>query len=361
MKRVVLGMSGGVDSSVAALLLQKQGYDVIGIFMKNWDDTDEETGICTAMKDFEDAKSVADQLGIKIYSVNFESEYWERVFENFLNEYKNGRTPNPDIMCNKEIKFKAFLDYVMDKFSPDYIATGHYARIDDRNGKKVMLRGLDNDKDQSYFLCQIKQEIFDKILFPVGELEKRDVRKIALDNNLATAEKKDSTGICFIGEKNFKEFLSEFIPNQHGNVVTFDGEIVGRHIGLMYYTIGQRKGLGLGGGPWYVAGRNLETRELYVVHEKDDEHLLSNKLIAYDMNYFNSCPNEFRATAKFRYRQKDVEVYVKKLENNCIEVSYENYSGVAPGQGVVLYDEDVCLGGAIIDEVFNKNVKKEYV
>ena len=244
--RVVVGMSGGVDSSVTALLLKQQGYDVIGIFMKNWDDTDE-NGVCTATEDYKDVAAVADQIGIPYYSVNFEKEYWDRVFEYFLAEYRAGRTPNPDVMCNKEIKFKAFLDYAM-TLGADYVATGHYARVArDEDGIVHMLRGVDNGKDQTYFLSQLSQEQLQSPMFPLGHLEKPEVRRLAEEAGLATAKKKDSTGICFIGEKNFKEFLGNYLPAQPGRMMTIDGRDMGEHAGLMYYTIGQRGGLGIGG------------------------------------------------------------------------------------------------------------------
>ena len=245
--RVVVGMSGGVDSSVTALLLKEQGYDVIGIFMKNWDDTDE-NGVCTATEDYKDVAKVAAQIGVPYYSVNFEKEYWDRVFEYFLAEYRAGRTPNPDVMCNKEIKFKAFLDYAMD-LGADYVATGHYAQaVKDENGVVQMLRGVDNNKDQTYFLSQLSQEQLQKTMFPLGGMEKSEVRRLAEAADLATAKKKDSTGVCFIGEKNFKQFLGQYLPAQGGKMVTLDGEVKGHHDGLMYYTIGQRQGLGIGGG-----------------------------------------------------------------------------------------------------------------
>ena len=260
--RVVVGMSGGVDSSVTALLLKEQGYDVIGVFMKNWDDTDE-FGVCTATEDYKDVAAVADQVGIPYYSVNFEKEYWDRVFEYFLAEYRAGRTPNPDVMCNKEIKFKAFLDYAM-TLGADYVATGHYAQVSrDEDGTVHMLRGADNNKDQTYFLSQLSQEQLQKVMFPLGHLEKPEVRKIAERAGLATAKKKDSTGICFIGEKNFKQFLSQYLPAQKGRMMTVDGRDMGEHAGLMYYTIGQRGGLGIGGqqggdnAPWFVVGKDL--------------------------------------------------------------------------------------------------------
>lgn len=270
---VVVGMSGGVDSSVTAKLLLEEGYNVVGIFMKNWDDTDE-FGVCTATNDYEDVRLVAEEIGIPYYSVNFEKEYHDRVFQYFLDEYKKGRTPNPDVMCNKEIKFKAFLDHAM-KLGADYVATGHYARvIHDENGVQ-MLRGVDNNKDQTYFLNQLTQEQLSRTLFPLGHLEKPEVRELAHKYDLATKDKKDSTGICFIGERDFKEFLSNYLPANPGRMINMEtGEDKGRHDGLMYYTIGQRQGLGIGGdgGPYFVAGKNLETNELYVVREITTKH-----------------------------------------------------------------------------------------
>src|SRR5690606_36183318 len=262
--RVVIGMSGGVDSSVAALLLKEQGYEVIGIFMKNWDDTDE-FGICTATEDYNDVIEVCNQIGIPYYAVNFEKEYWDKVFTYFLDEYKAGRTPNPDVMCNKEIKFKAFLDHAL-KLGADYLATGHYARVIVEDGETNMLRGVDSNKDQTYFLNQLSQDQISKVMFPLGHLTKPEVREIAKKAGLATANKKDSTGICFIGERNFKEFLSQYLPAQPGRMETLTGEYKGEHQGLMYYTIGQRHGLGIGGDgdPWFVVGKDLERNVLLV-------------------------------------------------------------------------------------------------
>ncbi|MDU5504990.1 MAG: tRNA 2-thiouridine(34) synthase MnmA, partial [Anaerococcus vaginalis] len=277
--KVIVGVSGGVDSSVAALLLKKEGYDVSGIFMKNWDEEDE-NGVCSAEFDYEDAVKVCNQIGIPYYSINFEKEYYDRVFSYFLDEYKKGRTPNPDIMCNKEIKFKAFLDYAKD-LGADYLATGHYARVDRSSDETKMLRGVDSNKDQTYFLSQLSQDQIKDVLFPVGELDKKEVRKIAKENNLATADKKDSTGICFIGERNFNEFLSHYLPAKEGNIVDTDGNILGKHYGLMYHTIGQRRGLGIGGEgeAWFVCGKDLEKNELIVCQGKNNEKLFSNRLI----------------------------------------------------------------------------------
>lgn len=353
--KVVVGISGGVDSSVAALLLKEEGYDVTGIFMKNWDETDE-NGVCTAEVDYEDAVKVCNQIGIDYYSINFEKEYYDRVFSYFLDEYKKGRTPNPDIMCNKEIKFKAFLDYAKD-LGADYVATGHYARVRREGEETEMLRGLDSNKDQTYFLSQLSQEQIKDVLFPVGELQKSDVRRIAKENNLATASKKDSTGICFIGERNFNEFLSQYLPAKPGNIVDTEGNILGKHDGLMYHTIGQRRGLGIGGEgeAWFVYGKNLEKNELLVCQGKNNSLLFSDRLIGSNFSTFSNKPveKEFDCTAKFRYRQKDINAHVKVLEDNKVEVTYDPTKAVTPGQAAVFYDGEVCLGSAIIDEVYN--------
>ena len=357
--KVVVGISGGVDSSVAALLLKEEGYDVVGIFMKNWGDTDE-NGVCTAEVDYEDAVAVANQIGIPYYSINFEKEYYDRVFTYFLDEYKKGRTPNPDIMCNKEIKFKAFLDFAK-SLGADYVATGHYARADRSNGETVMLRGVDNNKDQTYFLSQLSQEQIKDVLFPVGELEKKEVREIAHKYNLATADKKDSTGICFIGERDFNEFLSNYLPAQPGNIVDTEGHILGKHDGLMFHTIGQRRGLGIGGEgeAWFVCGKDLKNNKLIVCQGKNNPLLFSNKLYASEFSTISDkkCPEEFDCTAKFRYRQKDINAHVKILGEDKVEVTYDKTKAVTPGQAAVFYQGEVCLGSAIIDEVYNDDKK----
>ncbi|MBM7657397.1 tRNA 2-thiouridine(34) synthase MnmA [Sporolactobacillus spathodeae] len=356
--RVVIGMSGGVDSTVAALLLKQKGYDVIGIFMKNWDDTDD-NGVCTATEDYEDVVRVCGQIGIPYYAVNFEKQYWDRVFTYFLEEYKAGRTPNPDVMCNKEIKFKAFLDHAL-SLGADYVATGHYARVaeDAETGKTLMLRAADQNKDQTYFLNQLAQDQIAKVLFPLGDLEKPEVREIAREHHLATANKKDSTGICFIGERNFKEFLSQYLPANRGEIRTVDGEFKGWHDGLMYYTNGQRQGLGIGGpgGPWFVCGKDLAHNVLYVAPGADHPALYSQGLIAEKINWFSGEPKDsvFHCTAKFRYRQKDRPVMVHVLENGKLEVVFDNLEwAITPGQAVVFYDGEVCLGGATIATVLN--------
>ena len=359
-KRVVLGISGGVDSSVAAVVLKEQGYDVTGIFMKNWDDTDE-NGFCTAEQDYEDVIKVCNQLEIPYYSINFEKEYYDRVFTYFLDEYKKGRTPNPDIMCNKEIKFKAFLNFAYD-LGFDLVATGHYARIGQaEDSSKLLLRGVDNNKDQSYFLSMLSQEQIKNVIFPIGDMEKSEVREIARKHKLATAEKKDSTGICFIGERNFNEFLSNYLPAQRGKMVSVDGEVMGKHEGLMFHTIGQRRGLGIGGDgeAWFVCGKDIEKNELIVCQGKENEHLFSNRLLAsqFSTPMVEKLPKEFDCTAKFRYRQKDIPVHVKFLDEIHVEITYDHVKSVTPGQAAVLYKDDVCLGCAIIDEVWRDDQK----
>lgn len=359
--RVVLGMSGGVDSSVAAFLLKEQGYQVIGIFMKNWGEEDDE-GYCTAADDYDDVKKVCFQLDIPYYTVNFEKEYWNRVFKYFLEEYEQGRTPNPDVICNKEIKFRSFLDHAL-KLDADYIATGHYARIDYKN-EYLLLRGKDSGKDQSYFLCTLGQEQLARTIFPIGDLLKDEVRTIAAEQKLKTADKKDSTGICFIGERNFKEFLSSFLPGQPGEIRTFSEKVVGKHDGLMYYTLGQRRGLGIGGGmgdgtgkPWYVAGKDLKKNVLYVVQGSDHPALYSSGLVASEFHWVSGEPPslEFYCTAKFRYRQADQEVKVILDSNQQGRVVFRKpQKAVTPGQFVVLYNDEVCLGGGIIDYTTNK-------
>lgn len=359
-KRVVLGISGGVDSSVAAVVLKEQGYDVTGIFMKNWDDTDE-NGFCTAEQDYEDVIKVCNQLEIPYYSINFEKEYYDRVFTYFLDEYKKGRTPNPDIMCNKEIKFKAFLNFAYD-LGFDLVATGHYARIGEaKDSSKLLLRGVDNNKDQSYFLSMLSQEQIKNVIFPIGDMEKSEVREIAKKHKLATAEKKDSTGICFIGERNFNEFLSNYLPAQRGKMVSVDGEIMGEHEGLMFHTIGQRRGLGIGGDgeAWFVCGKDIEKNELIVCQGKENEHLFSNRLLAsqFSTPMVEKLPKEFDCTAKFRYRQKDIPVHVKFLDESHVEITYDHVKSVTPGQAAVLYKDEICLGCAIIDEVWRDDQK----
>nr|WP_281243473.1 tRNA 2-thiouridine(34) synthase MnmA [Evansella caseinilytica] len=352
--RVVVGMSGGVDSSVAAHLLKEQGYQVIGIFMKNWDDTDE-NGVCTATEDYNDVIRVCNQLDIPYYAVNFEKEYWDKVFTYFLDEYRAGRTPNPDVMCNKEIKFKAFLEHAL-SLGADYVATGHYARIR-RSEKGVdLLKGKDENKDQSYFLNALSQEQLQKVLFPLGELAKPRVREIAKEAGLATATKKDSTGICFIGERNFKEFLSQYFPASPGEMRTLEGEVKGKHDGLMYYTLGQRQGLGIGGSgePWFVVDKDLKKNVLYVAQGFHHPALYSDGLIAENVNWIHpeQPENSFHCLAKFRYRQPDRGVTVTLMADGKVRVLFdEPERAITPGQSVVFYDGEVCLGGGVIDEI----------
>jgi tRNA-specific 2-thiouridylase len=358
---VVVGMSGGVDSSVAALLLKEQGYNVIGIFMKNWDEKDD-SGACTATEDYEDVRRVCDEIGIPYYTVNFVKEYWDRVFTYFLDEYKKGRTPNPDVMCNKEIKFKAFLDYAL-KIGADYLATGHYAQVDFIDGEYKMLRGVDSNKDQTYFLCQLNQFQLSKAMFPVGHLTKPQVREIAVKYGLKTAAKKDSTGICFIGERNFHKFLGNYLPSQPGDIKTLTGQVVGRHDGLMYYTLGQRKGLGIGGigtgEPWFVVDKDLKKNILYVVQGEDQPALFTYGLEADDLNWTSDKKPEgsFKCTAKFRYRQPDQGVTVHvKADDKCTVVFDEPQRAITPGQAVVFYDGEVCLGGGTIGSIHKKKI-----
>lgn len=356
--RVVVGMSGGVDSSVAAYLLKEQGYDVIGLFMKNWDDTDE-FGHCTAEDDFADVRNVCDQIGIPYYTVNFEREYADKVFAYFLDEYKRGRTPNPDVMCNREIKFGEFLARAK-SLGARYVAMGHYAQVRARDGVYELLRGVDTKKDQSYFLNRLTQEQLAHALFPLGHLTKPEVRAIAERVGLATAKKKDSTGICFIGERNFKEFLSRYLPATPGEIRELGSErVLGKHDGLMYYTFGQRQGLGIGGmgtgEPWFVAEKDLEHNVLYVVQGEEHPSLFSVALEASDVNWVRGTPphaRSFYCTAKFRYRQpdQDVEVLVTGRDT-CRVVFATPQKAVTPGQAVVFYDGEVCLGGGTIERV----------
>lgn len=352
-KRIIVGMSGGVDSSVAALLLKEQGYDVLGVFMKNWEEKDD-SGLCTATQDYEDVRAVCDEIGIPYYTVNFTREYWDRVFSHFLEEYQRGRTPNPDVLCNREIKFRAFLDFAM-KNGADGIATGHFCRLDKTDGRVRLLRGADSNKDQTYFLYMLSQEQLRNAMFPVGHLTKAEVRQIAREHGLDTAEKKDSTGVCFIGERNFKKFLSGFLPAQPGDMVTPEGEIVGHHDGLMYYTLGQRKGLGIGGRgdgrSWFVIDKDLKHNRLIVCQGGDDSHLFTNVLHASQMTFIaGEAPSQsFECTAKVRYRQPDQRCRVEMQGDNAT-VTFENpQRAVTPGQSVVLYQGEECLGGGIIE------------
>ena len=356
-RKVIVGMSGGVDSSVSAFILQQQGYQVEGLFMKNWEE-DDDTDYCTAAADLADAQAVCDKLGIHLHKINFAAEYWDNVFEHFLSEYRAGRTPNPDILCNKEIKFKAFLEYAAEDLGADYIATGHYVRRRDVNGQSQLLRGLDNNKDQSYFLYTLSKEQVAQSLFPVGDIEKPVVRSIAEDLGLATAKKKDSTGICFIGERKFKDFLARYLPAQPGDIKTTEGKIIGRHQGLMYHTLGQRKGLGIGGvkgmdeNAWYVVEKDLINNVLVVAQGLDNCALLSSGLIAGQLHWVDRHPlrNPLHCTVKTRYRQADIDCEVIPINDDSIEVCFNQPQiAVTPGQSAVFYQSEVCLGGGVIE------------
>ena len=357
-KKVICGMSGGVDSSVSAFILQQQGYQVEGLFMKNWEE-DDDTDYCTAAADLADAQAVCDKLGIKLHKINFAAEYWDNVFEHFLSEYKAGRTPNPDILCNKEIKFKAFLEYAAEDLGANYIATGHYVRRRGTDNKAQLLRGLDANKDQSYFLYTLSSKQVGQSLFPVGDIEKPIVRAIAEDLDLITAKKKDSTGICFIGERKFKDFLARYLPAQPGNIRTVEGDIIGLHDGLMYHTLGQRKGLGIGGvkgaseEAWYVVEKDLVNNELIVAQGHDHSALLSTGLIAQQLHWVDRQPirEPLRCTVKTRYRQTDVPCTIEPIDDESIKVIFdEPQIAVTPGQSAVFYLDEVCLGGGIIEQ-----------
>ena len=361
-KTVVVGMSGGVDSSVAAAILKEQGYNVIGLFMLNWEE-DDQNGTCTAVQDYEDVKRVCAKLNIPYYTVNFAKQYMDRVFEYFLKEYKAGRTPNPDVLCNREIKFGPFLEYAK-MLGADYIATGHYAKISHDKGVHKLLKAVDANKDQTYFLNQLSQEQLEMVLFPLGDMEKPEVRKIAEKYDFSTAHKKDSTGICFIGERKFREFLSNYIPAKKGDIVDINsGKVVGRHSGAMYYTLGQRKGLNIGGYAggngerWFVIDKDVKKNVLYVSQGEDDA-LFSDGLVAKEINWIPSVPSnkEFDCYAKFRYRQPDQKVHVILKGNTEAEVQFAcRQRAVTPGQYVVFYTDTECLGGGVITSTYKKD------
>ncbi len=372
-KKVLIGLSGGVDSSVAAYLLLKDGYDVEAVFMRNWDSATnmdfkgnptlyDET--CEQEKDYQDAKLVADKLGIILHRVDFIHEYWDRVFSYFIDEYNKNRTPNPDVLCNNEIKFKAFVDY-SEKFNPDYIAMGHYARIDHSKEESVLLRAFDQNKDQTYFLSQLKTEQLRKVLFPIGHLPKSEVRKIAKEAGLITADKKDSTGICFIGERHFNEFLANYLPAKEGDMRRLDQTFIKKHYGLMNYTIGQRKGLGIGGSDqttdaWFVVGKDLKTNTLYVEPGFDHPYLYSDKALITEVKWRGKKESK-KYTAKFRYRQEDQDVTLTWIDDETFVVEYpQKIRAVTPGQVCAIYEGEVCIGSGFISEVFYQNEKRLY-
>ena len=353
-KTVVVGMSGGVDSSVAALLLKQRGYNVIGLFMYNWEETDE-NGACTAESDFRDVRRVCAALDVPYYSVNFARHYKNRVFDYFLKEYAAGRTPNPDVLCNREIKFGPFREYAL-SMGADFVATGHYCEIEHSGDVHRLLKAADGGKDQTYFLNQVREEQLANVLFPLSDLNKETVRKIADENGLSTETKKDSTGICFIGERNFRKFLQNYLPAMPGKIVSADGETVGEHIGLMYYTIGQRKGLDLGGrrgeeGRWFVVRKDLKNNVLYVSHG-DESPLYSKECTVSGLNWIGYMPQRtIYCTAKFRYRQPEQKVKVV-LDGDCARVEFETAQrAVTEGQYAVFYNEKYCLGGGVIENV----------
>ncbi len=371
--KVILGLSGGVDSSVAAINLINEGYEVEAIFMRNWDSAinndvlgnpNDPMDVCPQEKDYMDALAVANKLGIKLHRVDFVSEYWDRVFSYFLDEYKNGRTPNPDIMCNKEIKFKAFLDYAL-SLGCDYIAMGHYAQVEHTENGSFLVRGADDNKDQTYFLCQLTSKQLEKSLFPIGHMQKSEVREIARKYDLITANKKDSTGICFIGERNFNQFLKNYLPAKPGKMVMLDGTVMGEHEGLMYYTIGQRKGIRIGGldgysnEPWFVIGKDLLKNELIIGQGFDHPYVYSNRCIVKNVNFIGE-KFEGECTAKFRYRQPDNDVRIKWIDDTTLEVTYDHVRAVTPGQACVLYKGKYCLGGGTITDVFYNDEKRKY-
>jgi tRNA-specific 2-thiouridylase len=350
-KTVVVGMSGGVDSSVSALLLKNEGYRVIGLFMKNWEETDEH-GVCKSAQEYEDVARVCERLEIPYYSVNFVEEYRKSVFSQFVADYRAGLTPNPDILCNREIKFKVFLEKAL-SLGADLLATGHYCRLD---GGHRLVKGLDPEKDQSYFLHAVKQEAFKKVLFPVGHLTKKEVRELARQHSLATSEKKDSTGICFIGKRDFKPFLSQYIAAQPGNFETLDGQIVGRHDGAAFYTLGQRKGMGLGGegDAWYVVGKDPVRNIVFVERGALHPALYADDLIASDFTWVAETPPSFpfRCRAKIRYRQEDQTCTLHAIEQGRACIRFEQpQRAAAPGQSIVFYQGDLCLGGAMIASI----------
>ena len=374
MAKVIVGLSGGVDSAVAAYLLKKQGYEVVGAFMRNWDAIANNdilgnptliNDMCPQEEDYYDALKVAEQLGIEMLRVDFVEEYWEHVFTYFIEEYKKGRTPNPDILCNKYIKFDAFAKFAKEN-GADYLATGHYARIIHENDNHIMLKGIDQNKDQTYFLCQLSKEQLSNVLFPVGHLTKQEVREIALELDLNVAKKKDSTGICFIGERNFRDFLKNYIPAQKGKIVDIKtNEVIGEHDGVMYYTLGQRRGLGIGGianhesGSWFVVNKDVNKNILYVAQGEENNYLFHNWARIENVNWLGDIKNKefIELNAKFRYRQKDIPVLMRFIDETSVEVkALELVRAITMGQSCVFYDGDICLGGGIIEEVKRNSI-----
>lgn len=356
-EKIVVGMSGGVDSAVSALLLRQQGYDVVGVFMNNWDEKDGD-GVCCAKDDYDDVRRVCDCIDIPYYSVSFAKEYWERVFSDFIYQYSHGRTPNPDILCNKEIKFDAFLNFAA-SLGSTRIATGHYARLELRDGVHCLLKGSDPGKDQTYFLCGLSQSQIGRAVFPIGGMLKSQVRRIAAEHNLPVSAKKDSTGICFIGERRFREFLKQYIPAQEGEMRTLSGRYMGRHEGVMYYTLGQRHGLGIGGDndgrPWFVVGKDVRNNILFV-EQGEHEALYSDIAYTEPFNWISGIPaSRFCCTARFRYRQPDQEVEAEVMQDGGVKVTaLEPQRAVTPGQSVVLYMGDMCLGGGVVTHTQKK-------
>ncbi len=364
--KILVGLSGGVDSAVCAYLLKKQGHDVTCAFMRNWDSLANNdllgnptlnNDVCPQENDWIDAKSVADTLGLELLRVDFVKEYWDDVFSTFLKEYKRGRTPNPDILCNKYIKFKSFFEFAR-KNGFEWVATGHYAKVVHEENESFMRKADDDNKDQSYFLCQVPKEALHHTLFPLGEIDKPEVRRIAKELNLSIATKKDSTGICFIGERNFREFLKNYLPSKEGNIINIDNnKVLGKHQGVLYYTIGQRKGLNIGGegGPWFVVGKDVATNELFVASGEDNVWLSSTRCVVNEVNWLASHDfEELNCQAKFRYRQKDNEITLRIIDENTVECIYpQGIKAVTPGQEAVFYKDGLVLGGGVIDQVFS--------